>query len=88
MNSGGLGLGSDQMAEPEDEYPYQDNITERLNNVDDEVTRFYKLNCPTFNKKITGDLQARNKVTYEEFKFSHDRPKRKRNLHFDLDLTF
>ena len=65
MNNGGLG--ADQIAEPEDEFVYQNKITERFNNVDDEVVRFYKLNCLTFNKQITGELQARTKVTYEEF---------------------
>ena len=29
-------------------------IAEGLNNVDNEVERFYELNCPTFYKKITG----------------------------------
>ena len=62
MNSVGLGLGADQIAEPEDEYAYQNKITERLNNVDDEAVRFYKLDCPTFNKKITGELRARTKL--------------------------
>ena len=65
MKSGGLG--ADQIAEPEDELAYQNKITERLNNVDDEVVQFYKLNCLTINKKITGELLARIKVTYEEF---------------------
>ena len=67
MNSGGPGLGADQIAEPEYEQVYQNKIMERLNNVDDEVVRLYKLNCPTFSKKITGELQARTNVTYEEF---------------------
>ena len=61
MNSGGLG--PDQISVPE---ACQNKITERLNNVDDEVVRFYKLNCPTFNKKITGELRARTKVIYED----------------------
>ena len=56
MNSGGLGLGADKIAEPEDEQTYQNKIKERLNNVDDEVVRFYKLNCPTLSKKITVKL--------------------------------
>ena len=34
-------------------------IAERLNNVDVEVERFYKHNCPAFNKKIAGELRAR-----------------------------
>ena len=37
MNNGGFGLGADQIAEPEDEQAYQNKITERLNNVNDEV---------------------------------------------------
>ena len=51
MNSGGPGLGADQIAEPEYEQAYQNKIMERLNNVDDEVVRLYKLNRPTFSKK-------------------------------------
>ena len=65
MNSGGLC--AVQIAEADDELAHQNNITERLNNVDDEVVRFYKLNCLTFNKKITGELRGRTKVTCEEF---------------------
>ena len=50
------GFGADQIAEPENQQAYQNKIMERLNNVDDEVVQFYKLNCPTFNKKITEEL--------------------------------
>ena len=47
-------------------------MAEGLNNVDNEVERFYKLNCPTFHKKVTG-LQENFKqgnhlpTVYEQF---------------------
>ena len=33
-------------------------IAEGLNNVYDEVEQFYKINCPTFYKKITANRRT------------------------------